>query len=146
MLPIGSVDISSMLGNAERLPIPKNASDIETQSLSQAADIAQAASANATGSVSPLGATDPSFASAGLTGVGGGAGPSFSSVLENAVNEVDSKMKAADTAKTQLLTGETGNVHQAMIATQEASVAFSLMVEVRNKLVDSYQELMRMTV
>jgi len=33
-----------------------------------------------------------------------------------------------------------------MIAVQEANVAFSLMVEVRNKLVDSYQELMRMSV
>jgi flagellar hook-basal body complex protein FliE len=55
-------------------------------------------------------------------------------------------MQAADAAKTSLLTGETSNVHQAMIAVQESNVAFSLMVEVRNKLVDSYQELMRMQV
>ena len=38
------------------------------------------------------------------------------------------------------------NLHQAMISMQEASVAFTLMVEVRNKLVESYQELMRMQV
>jgi flagellar hook-basal body complex protein FliE len=55
-------------------------------------------------------------------------------------------MQAADAAKTQVLTGETTNVHQAMIAMQESSVAFGLMVEVRNKLVDSFQELMRMQV
>jgi flagellar hook-basal body complex protein FliE len=41
-----------------------------------------------------------------------------------------------------------GNVplHKAMIAVEEASVSFQLMVEVRNKLLDSYQELMRMQV
>ena len=36
-----------------------------------------------------------------------------------------------------------GNLHQAVIAGQESSVAFTLMVELRNKLVESYQELMR---
>lgn len=71
---------------------------------------------------------------------------SFSNILERAVHEVDAKMHTAETEKTKLLTGETNNVHQSMIAVQESSVAFSLMVEVRNKLVDSYQELMRMQV
>lgn len=73
-------------------------------------------------------------------------GASFSNFLESAVGEIDGKMKTAGVEQTKLLTGETNNVHQAMIAMQEASVAFSLMVEVRNKLVESYQELMRMQV
>ena len=72
--------------------------------------------------------------------------PKFASFLEQAVAEVDGKMKAADAEKTKLFTGETNNLHQAMISMQEASVAFSLMVEVRNKLVESYQEIMRMQV
>ena len=42
------------------------------------------------------------------------------------------------------LLGDSDQLHQSVIAMQEASVALSLMVEVRNKLVDSYQELMRM--
>lgn len=71
---------------------------------------------------------------------------SFSKVLDSAVQEVNAKMNAASTEQGKLITGETNNVHQAMIAVQEASVAFSLMVEVRNKLVESYQELMRMQV
>lgn len=71
---------------------------------------------------------------------------SFSNILEKAVHEVDGKMQAAGVEQEKLLTGETTNLHQSMIAVQEASVAFSLMVEVRNKLVDSYQELMRMQV
>lgn len=70
----------------------------------------------------------------------------FNSVLERAVSSVNDKMQAADAEKTKLFTGETNNLHQAMIAMQEASVAFSLMVEVRNKLVEGYQEIMRMQV
>jgi flagellar hook-basal body complex protein FliE len=42
--------------------------------------------------------------------------------------------------------GDTDQLHQSVIAMQEAGVAFSMMVEVRNKLVESYQELMRMQV
>ena len=74
------------------------------------------------------------------------AGSKFASFLEGAIAEVDGKLKAADSEKTKLFTGETNNLHQAMISMQEASVAFSLMVEVRNKLVESYQEIMRMQV
>jgi flagellar hook-basal body complex protein FliE len=72
--------------------------------------------------------------------------PKFDSLLERAVSAVNDKMQAADAEKTKLFTGETNNLHQAMIAMQEASVAFSLMVEVRNKLVEGYQEIMRMQV
>jgi flagellar hook-basal body complex protein FliE len=45
-----------------------------------------------------------------------------------------------------LLSGQNVSLHQAMISMQEANVSFQLMVEVRNKLLDSYQELMRMQV
>ena len=72
--------------------------------------------------------------------------PSFAKTLASAVHAVDDKMKVADSEQGKLLTGETNNLHQAMISVQESSVAFSLMVEVRNKLVESYQELMRMQV
>ena len=91
---------------------------------------------------SRVGKADAGIAAAGI----GAAKPQFSSFLESAVAEVSDKMKAADAEKTKLFTGETNNLHQAMISMQEASVAFSLMVEVRNKLVESYQEIMRMQV
>jgi flagellar hook-basal body complex protein FliE len=71
---------------------------------------------------------------------------SFNNLLERAVAEVDGKMQSAAAEQAKVLTGETNNLHQAMIAMQEASTAFSLMVEVRNKLVESYQEIMRMQV
>ena len=71
---------------------------------------------------------------------------SFSNLLDTAVAEVDGKMRNAASEQAKVLTGETNNLHQAMIAMQEAGTAFSLMVEVRNKLVESYQEIMRMQV
>jgi flagellar hook-basal body complex protein FliE len=78
--------------------------------------------------------------------VGGTAKGGFSNFLQQAVSEVDGKMQTAQAEQTKVLTGESTNLHQAMIAMQEANVAFSLMVEVRNKLVESYQEVMRMQV
>ena len=71
---------------------------------------------------------------------------SFPNMLENAVYDINGKMQASRLEQQKLLTGETTNVHQAMIASQESGVAFQLMVEVRTKLVESYQELMRMQV
>jgi flagellar hook-basal body complex protein FliE len=67
----------------------------------------------------------------------------FGSMMKKFVNDVDGKMKTAATEKSRILSGESTNLHQAMIASQESSVAFTLMVELRNKLVESYQELMR---
>ena len=52
----------------------------------------------------------------------------------------------ATQAVNDLLAGKDIPLHQAMIAMQEAGVAFQLMVEVRNKLLEGYQELMRMQV
>lgn len=71
---------------------------------------------------------------------------SFSNLLGNFVNEVSQKQSAADDTVSGLLSGKNVSLHQAMISMEEASVSFQMMVEVRNKLLDSYQELMRMQV
>ncbi|HEU5397320.1 MAG TPA: flagellar hook-basal body complex protein FliE [Verrucomicrobiae bacterium] len=71
---------------------------------------------------------------------------SFSSVLGKMVAEVNGKQIAATDAVNQLQAGGNASLHQAVIAMEEANVSFQLMVEVRNKLLDSYQELMRMQV
>jgi flagellar hook-basal body complex protein FliE len=72
------------------------------------------------------------------------AGPDpFGQMMKKFVNDVDDKMKISANEKNKVLTGEATNLHQAMIASQESSVSFTLMVELRNKLVESYQELMR---
>jgi flagellar hook-basal body complex protein FliE len=64
--------------------------------------------------------------------------------VKNFVLEVDAKGKEADTMRAAVLSGESTNLHQTMIASQEASVSFTLMLEMRNKVMEAYQELMRL--
>lgn len=71
---------------------------------------------------------------------------SFGQMLDGLVATVENKETNAQDVTRKVLLGENGQLHQSMIAMQEASVAFSMMIEVRNKLVESYQELMRMQV
>ena len=83
----------------------------------------------------------------GLAPAGGAVGaPSdgFGQMLDGLVGLVDAKQQASQAITQRVLLGDSDQLHQSVIAMQEASVALSLMVEVRNKLVDSYQELMRM--
>jgi flagellar hook-basal body complex protein FliE len=88
----------------------------------------------------------------GLQGVGGGTAKTqattkgFASLLEGMVDQVGAKQAEANALTQRVLLGDTDQLHQSVIAMQEASVSFSLMVEVRNKLVESYQELMRLQV
>ncbi|ACB73715.1 flagellar hook-basal body complex protein FliE [Opitutus terrae] len=70
----------------------------------------------------------------------------FGQLLDGVVGTVVEKQTIAQEATRKVLLGESDQLHQSVIAMQEASVAFSMMVEVRNKLVESYQELMRMQV
>jgi flagellar hook-basal body complex protein FliE len=72
------------------------------------------------------------------------ANGNFESTLGRLVSDVSAKQAVAGTAVAGLGSGVP--LHQAMIAMEEASVSFQLMVEVRNKLLESYQELMRMQV
>ena len=67
-------------------------------------------------------------------------------LLSGMVAEVAAKQAAAGESVNNLLSGQNVSLHQTMIATEEASISFQLMVEVRNKLLESYQELMRMQV
>ena len=70
----------------------------------------------------------------------------FGRMLDGLVSTVETKQTEAAELTRKVLLGDSDQLHQSVIAMQEAGVAFSLMVEVRNKLVDSYQELMRMQV
>jgi flagellar hook-basal body complex protein FliE len=71
---------------------------------------------------------------------------SFQNLLGNLVSDVTQKQAVANDTVSDLMSGKNVSLHQAMISMEEASVSFQLMVEVRNKLLDSYQELMRMQV
>ncbi|MGH7972903.1 MAG: flagellar hook-basal body complex protein FliE [Limisphaerales bacterium] len=73
-------------------------------------------------------------------------GDSFATMLGRMIDDVSAKQGAAVDAVGALQSGQNVPLHQAVIAMEEANVSFQLMVEVRNKLLDSYQELMRMQI
>ena len=68
----------------------------------------------------------------------------FQSVLANAVDHVEGLKTTADAAVQRFLTGENEELHQVVIATQQAELSFELFQQVRNKVVQAYQEVMRM--
>ncbi len=76
------------------------------------------------------------------------AGPNdvFGQLLRQFVSEVNAHQQAAAETVRALQRGEPIPLHQAVIAMEEASVSFQLMVEVRNKLLEAYQELMRLQI
>ena len=73
------------------------------------------------------------------------AAASFTSALHGALASVDQSAGAANTAVTDMLEGN-GDVHDAMIALQKAQTTLELTIQVRNKLVQAYQDIMRMPV
>jgi flagellar hook-basal body complex protein FliE len=75
-----------------------------------------------------------------------GIGNSFGDFLNKAVSDINQKQNAANQAVSELIAGNNVPLHQVIIAMEEASISFQLMVEVRNKLLESYQEFMRMQV
>jgi flagellar hook-basal body complex protein FliE len=68
---------------------------------------------------------------------------SFADTLKGSIQEVNNLQINADRAIQELGTGETRNIHETMILLEKADVSFRLMMEVRNKLMDAYREIMR---
>jgi flagellar hook-basal body complex protein FliE len=67
-------------------------------------------------------------------------------MLGQFVSDVNSQQAASAQTVGALQSGQNVPLHKAVIAMEEANVSFQLMVEVRNRLLDSYQEIMRMQV
>ncbi len=84
----------------------------------------------------------------GVSAKGGAAkvGEDFGQFLQDALHRVDALQKEASVASLGLATGQIQDLHTAVIAMEKASVALSLTVEVRNKVIDAYHEMMRMQI
>ena len=70
----------------------------------------------------------------------------FGAALLKSISEVNQSQINADKAAEQIAAGDTKNLHEAMIKLEEADISLRLMVQVRNKAVEAYQEIMRMQV
>ncbi|MEH7382519.1 flagellar hook-basal body complex protein FliE [Bacillus sp. JJ1533] len=70
----------------------------------------------------------------------------FSHFLKDAINNVNDSQKASDIMTEKLVKGENVDLHQVMIASQKASVSLQATLQIRNKVIEAYQEIMRMQV
>ena len=68
----------------------------------------------------------------------------FQSVLNGAIQTIESASNDATVAVQKFLSGESEELHTAALAVQKANLTFDLGLQVRNKVVDAYQEIMRM--
>ena len=70
----------------------------------------------------------------------------FGNILADSLTQVNRLQHAADTAIQDMATGGPASLHDTMIALEKAETSFKLMMQVRNKIVDAYHEVLRMQV
>jgi flagellar hook-basal body complex protein FliE len=89
------------------------------------------------GLISPQDLLKPS-GPAGAPGAG-----SFGAALQESIEKANKLQNEADAAIQGLASGQANNIHDAMIAIEKANISFNLMLQVRNKLLAAYEEVMR---
>jgi flagellar hook-basal body complex protein FliE len=70
----------------------------------------------------------------------------FGDILKDAISTVNELQKQSNQEIQKLMTGESQDLHTTVIAMQKADLSFQMMMQVRNKIVQAYQEIMRMSV
>jgi flagellar hook-basal body complex protein FliE len=74
------------------------------------------------------------------------AGGGFGSILKDAISTVNELQQKSDGEIQKIMTGESQDLHSTVIAMQKADMSFQMMMQVRNKLMQAYQEVMRMQI
>lgn len=75
-----------------------------------------------------------------------GGHESFAQMLDRQVSGVNDLLSIADKKTTEMAMGKTENLHDAMISVEKAESAFKFMVQLRNKAIEAYNEIIRMQV
>ena len=73
-------------------------------------------------------------------------GPSFVDTMKQVVKDINQQQVDSSDMSLRFMAGEVEHVHEAMVSLQKARTSFTFMVEVRNKLLDGYKEIMRMQI
>lgn len=92
-----------------------------------------------------LAAIDPAQAVAN-TGAGAVQSGGFTQMVSRGMDEVNTQLMATQTDLQQLAVGDVQNLHQVMIHMEEARMSFQLLMQVRNRALETYQDLMKMPV
>ena len=69
---------------------------------------------------------------------------SFESTLNDFVHNVNDLQSSANTAIDKMASGQAADVHEVMVAVEKAKVSFDLLLEIRNKMLDAYRQIMQM--
>lgn len=75
-----------------------------------------------------------------------GNGTTFSELLSKMVEETNQQQVQADHAIKELVAGRNKNIHETMLTLEKADTSLKMMMQVRNKVLDAYREIMRMQV
>lgn len=76
----------------------------------------------------------------------GGTSASFSDMVSQGISKVNDQLLTSQADLQALATGDVQNLHQVMMRLEESRLSFQLMVQVRNRLLESYQEVMKMQI
>jgi flagellar hook-basal body complex protein FliE len=104
--------------------------------MSSAASSADAATASSSASA----------AGAGLDANSASGEGSFLDMLTKGIKDVNSSVKDSDKAATDIASGKSSNIHETMLAVTKAELGFNMLVQLRNKAIEAYQDVMRMQV
>ena len=124
--PIGSIGAVSALSPVSSIG-----------SVGSASSIGSIGSAGSVGSVGSTGAVDGTAAGTQAPG------DSFLNSLSTAMGDLNSQMNAADSAMANFASGGSADLHTVMLQMEEASISLKAATEVRDKLLEAYQEIMR---
>ena len=97
--------------------------------------------------VSAIGVS-PAVIAAGSQQIGGTSSDrsAFTKIVEKFLSDVNVEQVKADHAVERLVTGKAENIHEVMLAMSKADLSFRMFMEVRNRAIDAYQEIMRMQI
>lgn len=96
--------------------------------------------------INSIGTFEALNSAAGLTGSKNTAETDFGQVFSAGIQALNNTQVKADTMAEQLATGEDVELHDVMIATQEADIALRLATQLRNQALEAYREIMRMPI
>jgi flagellar hook-basal body complex protein FliE len=88
----------------------------------------------------------PLVAAPTVTSATPATGSPFGSVLSQAIQQVESFQSTADISINRFLSGEGEEIHKVALATEQADLSFQLFLQVRNKVISAYQQVMQMQV
>ena len=76
----------------------------------------------------------------------GETGKTFGDFLQDSISQVNNLQVSANDAMSKLASGESRDMHETLLAVEKAEIAFKAMNQVRSKVIDAYQEIMRMQI